>query len=78
MRLAASPGERTCGLASGEVATSRHANPATNLVSIKPGQAIKVPLKMEDDYHGKFEVRAIDPVTGVNHATLKLKTDYVD
>ena len=62
----------------GEVAASAHVNAATNLVSIKPGQAIKVPLKMEDDFHGDFEVRAIDPVTQVNYDTLRLKTDYVD
>ena len=62
----------------GEVAASPHVNAATNLVEIQPGQAIKVPLKMDDDFHGSFEVRAIDPVTQVNYATLKLKTDYVD
>jgi len=62
----------------GEVAASPHVNAATNLVEIQPGQAIKVPLKMDDDYHGSFEVRAIDPMTQVNYATLKLKTDYVD
>ena len=62
----------------GEVAASPHVNAATNLVEIQPGQAIKVPLKMDDDFHGSFEVRAIDPVTQVNYATLKLKTDYAD
>jgi hypothetical protein len=62
----------------GEAAASPYVNAATNLVSIKPGQAFKVPLKMEDDYHGSFEVRAVDPATQVNYATLKLKTDYVD
>ena len=62
----------------GEVAASSHVNATTNLVEIQPGQAIKVPLKMDDDFHGSFEVRAIDPVTQVNYATLKLKTNYVD
>jgi PglZ domain len=62
----------------GEVAASPYVNAATNLVEIQPSQAIKVPLKMDDDFHGSFEVRAIDPVTQVNYATLKLKTDYVD
>lgn len=57
----------------GEAAASPHVNAATNLVSIKPGQAFKVPLKMEDDFHGSFEVRAVDPATQVNYATLKLK-----
>lgn len=62
----------------GEVAASLHVNATTNLLEIQPGQAIKVPLKMDDDFHGSFEVRAIDPVTQVNYATLKLKTNYVD
>jgi len=62
----------------GEAAASPHVNATSNLVTIKPGQAIKVPLKMEDDFHGSFEVRATDPVTQVNYHTLKLKTDYVD
>jgi hypothetical protein len=62
----------------GEAASSPHVNAASNMVTIKPGQAIKVPLKMEDDFHGGFEVRATDPVTRVNYHTLKLKTDYVD
>ncbi len=62
----------------GEAAASPYVNAASNMVTIKPGQAIKVPLKMEDDFHGSFEVRATDPVTQVNYHTLKLKTDYVD
>ena len=62
----------------GEVAASSHVNAASNMVAIRPGQAIKVPLKMEDDFHGRFEVRATDPVTLANYDTLKLKTDYLD
>jgi len=62
----------------GEVAASPHVNAATNIVAIKPGQAIKVPLKMEDEFHGSFVVKAVDPMTGFNYAALKLKTDYLD
>lgn len=62
----------------GEVGTSNHINPATNLVKIRPGEAIKVPLKMDDDFEGVFEVRASDPVTGLVYRTLKLMTDYMD
>lgn len=62
----------------GEVAACTSVNPATGLVSIGPGKAIKVPLKMAEDFHGTFEVRATDPVTNVNYSILKLKTDYVD
>jgi hypothetical protein len=62
----------------GEVGTSDHVNPATNLVKMQLGKAIKVPLKMDDDFYGSFEVKATDPVTRVNYATLKLKTDYME
>ena len=62
----------------GEVAACTSVNPATGLVSIGPGKAIKVPLKMDEDFHGTFEVRAIDTVTNVNYSILKLKTDYLD
>lgn len=62
----------------GEVAACAEVNSATGLVTIKPGQAIKIPLKMAEDFHGDFEVRAIDPITEVNFATLKLKTDYMN
>lgn len=62
----------------GEVGTSEHVNPATGLVRIKPGQAIKVQLKMDEEFRGSFEVRAYDPVTGVRYGTIKLKTDYTE
>lgn len=62
----------------GEVASCPHLNPANNLIRIKPGQAIKVPLKMMEDFTGTFEVRAINPETLVNYETVKLKTDYME
>ncbi len=62
----------------GEVAANPNVNPATNLATIKTGQAIKVPLKMAEEYHGEFEVRAVDPSTLTNYHSLKLKTDYLD
>ncbi len=62
----------------GEAASCAHVNPANNLVRIKPGGAIKVPLKMMEDFSGSFEVRAVNPETMVNYSTLKLKTDYLE
>ena len=62
----------------GEAAFCPHLNPANNRVRIKPGHAIKVPLKMLDDFSGTFEVRAINPETMVNYSTIKLKTDYLE
>lgn len=62
----------------GEAASCQYLDPSTNCVKIQLTQAIKVPLRMEDDFEGPFEVRAIDPRTQANYATLKLKTNYMD
>lgn len=62
----------------GEVAACDFLNPETNLLTIKTGSAVKVPLKMLDDFQGDFQVRAFDPATKINYATLDLKTDYMD
>jgi hypothetical protein len=62
-----------------EATSCSYLNPATNLIGIKPGNAIKVPLKMQEDFEGSFEVKAIDPSTGVVYGKpLKLKTDYME
>lgn len=62
----------------GEVIPGRHINPATNCVRIRPGEALKVPLRLDEDFRGKFEVKATDPATGIVLATLKLETNYLD
>ena len=54
-------------------------NPATGNVQITPGHAIKVPLKMDEDFTGSFELRVLDPETRIAHtAPLKLKTNYIE
>ena len=45
-------------------------------VRIRPGQAISVGLRMQDEFSGSFTVRAIDPSAQALLADLKLKTDY--
>jgi len=62
----------------GEAASCPYLDPSTNCVKIQLTQAIKVPLRMDEDFEGAFEVRAIDPRTQANYATLKLKTNYMD
>jgi hypothetical protein len=62
----------------GEPAPCKYLNPAANLITIEKGTPIKVPLKMEEDFEGEFEVRAIDPVTQMTYSTIKLKTDYME
>jgi PglZ domain len=63
----------------GEPASSEPVNPATGNVRITPGQAIKVPLKMDEDFTGSFELRVLDPETRIAHAApLTLKTNYLE
>jgi len=62
----------------GQVAPNPNVDPATGLVTIETGVAVKIPLRMEEDFKGGFTVTAVDPVTKVTFAKLKLKTDYVE
>ena len=62
----------------GQVAAASQVDPTTGLVSLEPGAAVKIPLRMAEDFEGKFSVHAIDPLTGASHATLDLQTDYLE
>ena len=63
----------------GEPASSDHVHPATGLVRIKPGQAIKVPIRLEENFNGSFEVRVYDPETRVAYGeALRLKTNIME
>ncbi|MBM4289136.1 MAG: PglZ domain-containing protein [Deltaproteobacteria bacterium] len=62
----------------GEVIPGQHVNPATNRVKIRSGESLKVPLRMDEDFQGAFEVKATDPETGVILDSIKLRTDYLE
>jgi PglZ domain len=63
----------------GEPASSEHVHPATGLVRVKPGQAIKVPIRLDEGFSGSFEVRAYDPETRVAYGeALRLKTNILE
>ena len=62
----------------GQVAPHPNVDPATGLVTMEAGAAVKIALRMEDDFEGEFTVIAVDPVTKVTFAKLKLQTDYVE
>ncbi len=62
----------------GEAASCDYLEPATNLVKVQYGQAVKVPLRIDEDFEGAFEVRAVDPATQASYAVLKLKTNFMD
>jgi hypothetical protein len=62
----------------GEVGACEVLDPTTKLVRLLVGRAVRVPLRMKEDFHGEFMVRAIDPVTQEILCSLELKTDYVE
>ena len=63
----------------GEVAPMSNVDPATGLVTVESGTAIRIPLRMDDSFEGEFTLTAIDPVTGATFgAPLTLRTDYVE
>ena len=61
----------------GEAKAGGIVNPATGTITIKAGERLKVTLKMQEEYHGKFAVKAMNPSTLAIFDKLDLKTDYV-
>jgi hypothetical protein len=61
----------------GSVSAGQSVNPATGGVRIKPGAALAVGLKMDDEFSGAFTVRVLNQ-SGVMLAELKLKTGYLE
>ena len=61
----------------GEAKAGGIVNPATGTITIKAGELLKVTLKMQEEYHGKFTVKAMNPSTLATFDKLDLKTDYV-
>jgi len=61
----------------GEAKMGGIVNPATGTITIKPGERLKVTLKMQEEYEGKFSVKVMNPSTLTIFGKLALKTDYV-
>lgn len=69
-KVSGSKGERVVG----EPAACPEVDGATGFVHMRPGQAAKIPLRLEEGIDGPFEVRAVNPETGVTLGSpLKLK-----
>lgn len=62
----------------GEAKPGGLVNPATGTITLKPGDAVQIPLKMQLDFEGKFVVKAMNPVTLASYSQISLETDYVD
>ena len=45
-------------------------------IELSQGDKVKVTIKMDLDFEGKFLVKALDPSTFVEYDKLELETDY--
>lgn len=62
----------------GWVGSGQSVNPATGGVRIKPGAAIAIGLRMEEEFSGNFTVRVLDPASNLLLAEIKLRTGYME
>ncbi|HMN22269.1 MAG TPA: PglZ domain-containing protein [Ottowia sp.] len=62
----------------GESRPGGEVNPATRTVTLMPGQRKQIALRMEEDFRGKFKVKALNPTTLVAYSELTLETDYTE
>ncbi|WP_404326441.1 PglZ domain-containing protein [Cobetia sp. UIB-001] len=60
----------------GEARATGPVNPATGTLSLQPGQSVKVNIKMQMEFEGKFKVKALDPRTHAIYSQIDLETDY--
>ena len=60
----------------GEARATGPVNPATGALTLQPGQSVKVNLKMQMEFEGKFKVKALDPRTHAIYSQIDLETDY--
>lgn len=51
-------------------------NPATRTLSVKAGETLRITLKMDLEFEGRFTVKALDPTTLKIFSKLELETDY--
>ncbi|MCI0491146.1 MAG: PglZ domain-containing protein [Blastocatellia bacterium] len=60
----------------GEPRPGGDVNPATQTITLTPGMRKQIVLRMENDFEGKFTVRALNPMTLEIYKSLILETDY--
>ena len=62
----------------GEPRPGSEVNPATRTVTLMPGKRKQIALRMDDEFRGKFSVKALNPMTLAAYSTLALETDYTE
>lgn len=62
----------------GEPRAGGDVNPATRTISLLPGQRKQIALRMDDEFRGKFSVKASNPTTLAAFNSVALETDYTE
>jgi hypothetical protein len=62
----------------GEPRPGGDVNPATRTISLLPGSRKLIVLRMDEDYRGKFTIKALNPTTLTSYGSLALETDYME
>lgn len=62
----------------GEPRPGGDVNPATRTVTLMPGQRKQIALRMDDEFRGKFSVKALNPNTLAAYSALAIETDYTE
>ena len=65
----------------GEPRPGGDVNPATRTVTLMPGQRKQIALRMDEEFRGKFSVKALNPTTlalASKGSELALETDYTE
>jgi hypothetical protein len=60
----------------GEAAIGGPVNAATGTIELRPGDSLKVAIRMQEEFEGKFKLKALDPKTSEVFAEIALETDY--
>lgn len=60
----------------GEAKIGGIVNPATGTIVLKPGDKTLITIRMNDDFEGKFRVKALNPTTMSTYCQIDLETDY--
>lgn len=62
----------------GESRPGGDVNPATRTVTLMAGQRKQIALRMDEEFRGKFSVKALNPTTLAAYCNLALETDYTE
>ena len=60
----------------GEAKPGAAVNAATGTITLRPGEKSNIALKMQLEFEGKFKIKALNPTTMVEYASIDLETDY--